>query len=123
MVITPPSFQKDAIPTPQGWRHPKTGELLVARKISIEDIDDYNNPQTMTEWIREPVDDVIYEEDEDWDGDWEDEELDLDSMTKAELIETAEDWEVEIDPKATKAEIKKILENEFYEEEYVEDDA
>ena len=76
----------------------------------------------MTEWVSEPVDEVVYEEDEDWE-DWEDEEIDLDSMTKAELIETAEDWEVEIDPKATKAEIKKILENEFYEEEYVEDDA
>ena len=123
MAITPPSFQKDAIPTSQGWRHPKTGELLVARKISIEDIDDYNNPQTMTEWIREPVDDVIYEEDEDWDGDWEDEELDLDSMTKAELIETAEDWEIEIDPKSTKAKIKKILENELYDDELIEDDA
>ena len=122
-IITPPAYQKDAIPTPQGWRHPKTGELLVARKISIEDIDDYNNPQTMTEWIREPVDDVIYEEDEDWDGDWEDEELDLDSMTKAELIETAEDWEIEIDPKSTKAKIKKILENELYDDELIEDDA
>ena len=129
MAITPPSFQKDAIPTPQGCRHPKTGELLVARKISIEDIDEYNNPQTMTEWIREPVDDVIYEEDEDWDGDdidWEDEELedlDLDSMTKAELIETAEDWEIEIDPKSTKAKIKEILENELYDDELIEDDA
>ena len=77
----------------------------------------------MTEWIREPVDDVIYEEDEDWDGediDWEDEELedlDLDSMTKAELIETAEDWEIEIDPKSTKAKIKEILENELYDDE------
>ena len=44
-------------------------------------------------------------------------------MTKAELIETAEDWEIEIDPKATKAEIKEILENELYEEEFLEDDA
>lgn len=119
MAITPPSFQKNAIPTPQGWRHPKTGELLIARKISIEDIDDYNNPQSMTELIPEPVDDVIYEEDEDWD----DEELDLDSMTKAELIETAEDWEIEIDPKSSKAKIKEILENELYDDELIEDDA
>ena len=120
-IITPPAYQKDAIPTPQGWRHPKTGELLHAIKLSVEDIDVYNNnPATMTEWVSEPVDEVIYEEDEDWE-DWEDEEIDLDSMTKAELIETAEDWEVEIDPKATKAEIKEILENELYEEEFLED--
>ena len=125
-IITPPAYQKDAIPTPQGWRHPKTGELLHAIKLSVEDIDAYNNPTTMTGWIPEPVDEVIYEEDEDWDDDipeqddWEDEEIDLDSMTKAELIETAEDWEIEIDPKATKAEIKEILENELYE--FLEDE-
>lgn len=121
-IITPPAYQKDAIPTPQGWRHPKTGELLHAVKLSVEDIDAYNNPTSITE----PVDEVIYEEDEDWDDDipeqddWEDEEIDLDSMTKAELIETAEDWEIEIDPKATKAEIKEILENELYE--FIEDE-
>ena len=121
-IITPPAYQKDAIPTPQGWRHPKTGELLHAVKLSVEDIDVYNNPISITE----PVDEVIYEEDEDWDDDipeqddWEDEEIDLDSMTKAELIETAEDWEIEIDPKATKAEIKEILENELYE--FLEDE-
>ena len=105
-IITPPAYQKDAIPTPQGWRHPKTGELLHAIKLSVEDIDAYNNPTSITE----PVDEVIYEEDEDW----EEAEIDLDSMTKAELIETAEDWEIEIDPKATKAAIKEILEGELF---------
>ena len=34
MAISPPNFQKDAIPTPQGWRHPRTNELLVSRKLS-----------------------------------------------------------------------------------------
>lgn len=29
---TPPSWQKDAVVSPQGWRHPKTGELLVSYK-------------------------------------------------------------------------------------------
>ena len=110
-IITPPAYQKDAIPTPQGWRHPKTGELLHAIKLSVEDIDVYNNnPETMTEWVSEPVDEVVYEEDEDW----EEAEIDLDSMTKAELIETAEDWEIEIDPNAPKAAIKEILEGELF---------
>lgn len=27
---TPPNHCKDAVPSPRGWRHPKTGELLVA---------------------------------------------------------------------------------------------
>ena len=41
MAITPPNFQKDAIPTPRGWVHPMSGELLVARKISTDDINEY----------------------------------------------------------------------------------
>jgi len=41
MAISPPNFQKDAIPTPQGWRHPRTGELLVSRKITEEAINEY----------------------------------------------------------------------------------
>jgi hypothetical protein len=36
-----PNYQKDAIPTPQGWRHPRTGELLVSGKISEEAINEY----------------------------------------------------------------------------------
>ena len=85
-IITPPAYQKDAIPTPQGWRHPKTGELLHAIKLSVEDIDAYNNPTNMTGWIPEPVDEVVYEEDEDW----EEAEIDLDSMTKAAIKEILE---------------------------------
>ena len=41
MAISPPNFQKDAIPTPQGWRHPRTNELLVSRKISADEINEY----------------------------------------------------------------------------------
>ena len=41
MAISPPNFQKDAVPTPQGWRHPRTNELLVSRKISADDINEY----------------------------------------------------------------------------------
>ena len=41
MAITPPNHQKDAVPTPQGWKHPRTNELLVARKITREQIDEY----------------------------------------------------------------------------------
>ena len=53
-MIQPPNFQKDAIPTPQGWRHPRTGELLVSRKISEEAIAEYfgggtPEPEMLTE--------------------------------------------------------------------------
>jgi len=45
--ITAPSFQKDAIITPQGWRHPRTNELLVSRSFTTEDIDAYNGNETV----------------------------------------------------------------------------
>ena len=41
MSLKPPNYQKDAIPTPRGWVHPMTGELLVARKIPTDDINEY----------------------------------------------------------------------------------
>ena len=49
MAISPPNFKKDAIPTPQGWRDPRTNELLVSRPISQTEIDEYLNVETKTE--------------------------------------------------------------------------
>ena len=118
MAISPPAFQKDALPSRQGWRHPRTGELLVSRPMSEEQIDEYLHATAQetsppdVEFIIDVSEDVV-----DWDVDYDDyvvEELDLDSMTKAELIETAEDWEVDIDKKGTKAEIKAHLEEELF---------
>ena len=111
MAIKPPNNQKDAIPTRKGWVHPQTGETLVGGSISQKNIDEYMNvPVIEIETIVEP-DIVIDVEDE---VDWEMEEIDLDSMTKAQLIETAEEWEVEIDPKASKSQIKELLEEELF---------
>jgi len=36
-----PNYQKDAIPTRQGWRHPTTAELLISMPISQSAIDEY----------------------------------------------------------------------------------
>jgi hypothetical protein len=41
-MITPPAFKKDAVPTSRGWTDPKTGELLVSRPLTQDDIDEYN---------------------------------------------------------------------------------
>ena len=133
MAIKAPSYQKDAIPTRKGWIHPNTGEILVGGSISQKDIDEYlgvkidsikaeaAHAQEVQIDIMEDVEDDITIEDnlitidveDDSEIDWEIEEIDLDSMTKAQLIETAEDWEIEIDPKETKATIKAILEKEL----------
>jgi len=45
-----------------------------------------------------------------WGGEPDEEEIDLSSMKKAELIALAEEWEVELPAKATKAELITLLE-------------
>lgn len=102
MAIKPPSWAKDAVPTLRGWVHPKTGEILVGGSIKQKNIDEYSGK----------AEEFVVDVDED--ADVEVHELDLDSMTRSELIETAEDWKVDIDTKATKAEIKAQLEEELF---------
>ena len=41
MAIKPPNYQKDAVPTTKGWKHPKTGELLVSTKLNQGQINEY----------------------------------------------------------------------------------
>jgi hypothetical protein len=40
--LTPPNYQKDAVLSVQGWRHPRTNELLVARKYTEDEVLAYN---------------------------------------------------------------------------------
>lgn len=40
--ISPPNWAKNARIDPLGWRHPKTGELLVCRRFTEEQIEAYN---------------------------------------------------------------------------------
>jgi nucleoid DNA-binding protein len=124
MAIKAPSYQKDAIPTRKGWIHPNTGETLVGGSISQKDIDEYlgvkiDSIKAEVAQAQEVQIDIIEDDlitidvEDDSEIDWEIEEIDLDSMTKAELIETAEEWEIDIDPKSTKAVIKEVLEQEL----------
>jgi len=41
MTMKPPSWAKNAIPTPNGWRDPRTNELLKSQNISQEQINSY----------------------------------------------------------------------------------
>ena len=105
MAIRPPNNQKNAIPTRRGWIHPTTGELLVAGSISQKNIDAYMDS------VQEEVTITIQDDVIDWEG-YDDEEwveLDLEGMSKRELIETAEDWEVDIDKKASVDKIRQTI--------------
>ena len=99
MAITPPNFQKDAIPTPQGWRHPRTNELLVSRKISSEDINEYYGIKPEVTMLKESPttfqeakDELITEDD-------------LESKTKLELEAIGREHGIELDRRKNKSDL------------------
>ena len=99
MAISPPNFQKDAIPTPQGWRHPRTNELLVSRKISSEDINEYYGIKPEVTMLKESP--TTFEEAKD--------ELitedDLESKTKLELEAIGREHGIELDRRKNKSDL------------------
>ena len=99
MAITPPNFQKDAIPTPQGWRHPRTNELLVSRKLSAEDINEYYGIKPEVTMLKESP--TTFEEAKD--------ELitedDLESKTKLELEAIGREHGIELDRRKNKSDL------------------
>ena len=99
MALSPPNFQKDAIPTPQGWRHPRTNELLVSRKISSEDINQYYGIKPEVTMLKESP--TTFEEAKD--------ELitedDLKSKTKLELEAIGREHGIELDRRKNKADL------------------
>ena len=99
MAISPPNFQKDAVPTPQGWRHPRTNELLVSRKISSEDINEYYGIKPEVTMLKESP--TTFEEAKN--------ELiiedDLKSKTKLELEAIGREHGIELDRRKNKADL------------------
>ena len=51
LTKNPPIWCKDAIPTKLGWCNPKTGELLVAIRLDVEEL---SNKVEQTESVEEP---------------------------------------------------------------------
>ena len=96
MPITPPAFQKDAVPSMKGWHHPKTNELLKSQRISQLEIDEFNGvavePEVEEEIIIDTTNDIPDE---------------LEAMTKRELEAYArENLDVELDRRSSR---KKLL--------------
>tara|TARA_Y100000015_G_scaffold34169_1_gene34423 strand:- start:86 stop:415 length:330 start_codon:yes stop_codon:yes gene_type:complete len=98
-MIKPPSWKKDAVPTAKGWRHPKTGELLLPKKLSEADIAEYMGtavtlteaPTNAQEHAQEHVEPIEVDED------------DLEDMTKVELEELGREHGVELDRRQKKS--------------------
>lgn len=57
-MIEPPKWAKDAVPTPQGWKHPNRKEILLKRKFTQEQIDAY---MAAKDWTPPPAPEVKVE--------------------------------------------------------------
>tara|TARA_B100000683_G_C12468882_1_gene547066 strand:- start:485 stop:814 length:330 start_codon:yes stop_codon:yes gene_type:complete len=101
MAITPPNFKKDAIPTPQGWRDPRTNELLVSRPIGQTEIDEYLNANQKKEVkvLKESPTNAEEAKAELMDG------YDLESMTKIELEALGREKGIELDRRKNKSDL------------------
>ena len=104
MAITPPNFKKDAVPTPRGWVHPRTNELLVSRKITKEQIDEYygraSKPEEVQVLTEAPtnLEEAQHELMDDASDD-----IDLESKTQIELEEIGREHGVELDRREKKS--------------------
>lgn len=99
-MLKPPSWKKDAVPTPKGWKHPKTSELLLPKKLSEADIAEYmgtavtltESPTSAQEHAQEHVEPIEVVEDDV-----------LEDMSKAELEELGREHGVELDRRQKKS--------------------
>ena len=109
MAISPPNYKKDAIPTPQGWRDPRTNEVLVSIRISESDINEYLNVGVKKEVkVLKEAPTTAEEVEAELMGDNE-----LETMTKIELEALGREHGIELDRRKNKAdlieELKEVL--------------
>lgn len=118
-MIKPPAWCSKAVATPAGWKHHSRSEILLRKKFTQEQCDEYNNakgnalatqaepaPQPAPEPVVEEVvvdqDDTIRDLNEDGVVD------DLESMTKKELEDLGREHGIELDRRKNK---KTLVEN------------
>lgn len=103
MTIKAPKWvvAQGGIPTPKGWKHPKRNEILLGKKFTQAQIDDYlgvaSTPATPTPAPTGALD--WYTKDVNQDGAIDD----LESLTKNELEELGRDNGVELDRRKSRS--------------------
>ena len=106
MAISPPNYQKDAIPTTRGWTHPRTGELLVSMKLTEDAINEYLGVKPEPVMLKEAP--TNFEE-----AKVELMENDYQEMTKTELEALGREHGIELDRRKSKAalieELKEVI--------------
>lgn len=119
-MIKAPSHAQNAIPTERGWVNPLTGELLVSRKLHPAEIKEWKLAQSGSSApapapAPEPIieaDPVVEEAEPEAEPliEADPDDVDLSSMTKAQLIEWGAEIGIELDSAMTKAEMLSELE-------------
>lgn len=108
MAIKPPNHAKNAIPTKRGWEHPRTGELLIARRHTQSQIDEYLGVTIAPPPAPQPVEPIEVDEDnpefdiEDPTEELVTDEVDFEEMTKRELEEVGREHGIELDRREKK---------------------
>lgn len=105
MAITPPSWSKNAVPTPQGWRDPRTNELLKAQKLSESQINEYLG----VEEVKQPVVEESPKPEPVQLNEAPSNNTPLDKMTKVELEALGREHGVELDRRKAKADLVEEL--------------
>lgn len=111
MAISPPNYQRDAIPTTRGWIHPRTGELLVSRKMSEAAVNEYLGIKPEPQMLKEAP--TNFEEtkvelmaDDNLPSEYQ-------AMTKVELEALGREHGIELDRRKSKAalieELKEVI--------------
>jgi len=109
-MLKPPASRPDAVPTPQGWVDPTTGEILVSRLLSQRQITEYNNFYNVYYEPSDQSSSTISVESVS--GSSESPEPELSSMTKAQLAEySLSTYNVEVNTTQTKAEMISEIES------------
>ena len=116
-MLKPPAYAPNAKPTTRGWVDHKTGELLVSRKHSERDVEEFYiakagapapAPQPIIEADPEPVVEETAEMLTEADP------VDYSAMTKAQLAEHAyEEYGIDLDTTMTKSAMIQELEGQL----------
>lgn len=88
-MIQPPNWQRDAVPTTRGWKHPNRREIILPRSFTQEQVDEYlnrNNPAPISLNESPP-------------------KKSIDDMTKRELAELAQHHGVDVKSSENKGSI------------------
>ena len=109
--MSPPNYQRDAIPTTRGWTHPRTGELLISRPMSQSAIDEYLGVSPEPQMLKESP--TNFEEAKAELMTEDNLPSELEKMTKLELEAKGREHGIELDRRKNKAdlimELKEVL--------------